>query len=163
MVVDLTEGSRVPREADAVVNVSTEPIPLAIMVADCVPIAIRGDRGYGVVHGGWRSLAAGIIPAACRLIGARQAWIGPHIRPCHYEVGDDVSRSFAASFPDAPAMDVQMDGSSRFDLGRAATWCLGSCGVEVAHMSQRCTFCSTDLYSYRRDGRTGRQAVVMWG
>ena len=42
----------------------TAGIALVVMVADCAPIALVGERAAGVVHAGWRGLVAGVVEEA---------------------------------------------------------------------------------------------------
>src|SRR3954451_15854928 len=55
--------------------VAVEPGPaLAILTADCAPIALVGDDGsYAAVHAGWRGLEAGVIATAVERLRAQGA------------------------------------------------------------------------------------------
>lgn len=147
-------------EAAADAIVADDPVPLAVMVADCVPIAVRGSGGFGVIHCGWRSLAAGIVERVTGLVSARQAWIGPAIGACHYEVGEEVIRALAGR-PVISVPSVEA-GKVRLDLGASVSELFEVLGVDVVYRSHSCTACESDLFSYRRSGVTGRQAVLMW-
>lgn len=153
-----SEGARSQkRSADAIV--ATGGSPIAVMVADCVPIAIEGEDSYAVVHGGWRSLASGIVEKTVGLMEARRAWIGPSIGPCHYEVGEEVVRALG----DRPVVASPSEtGKVNLDLAGTVCEVLTTLGVEVVYRSSSCTACAEDLFSYRRSGVTGRQAVLMW-
>ncbi len=137
------------------------PRPVAVLVADCVPVAIRGGTRTAVAHAGWRGLVSGVLEEALKALDddAPRAWIGPGIGPCHFEVGPGVPRSFAESYLGAPSFSV---GGRHFDLPAATRWVLRSNGVEVSDDPVPCTYCDQNFYSYRRDGVTGRQAVVAW-
>jgi YfiH family protein len=141
-------------EADA--HVVTEPgRPALVFVADCLPIALVGDGGVAMVHGGWRGLAEGIVAEAVReLGGARSAVIGPGIGACCYEVGDEVREAFPA----------ETHAGRHLDLKRAAARSLRRAGVADVQDVGLCTSCRGDLFfSHRRDqGVTGRQAGVTW-
>src|SRR5207247_7538429 len=54
---------------------------LAILTADCAPIALIGDNGvYGAAHGGWRGLLEGIVERTVdrmREAGAASVRAGP--------------------------------------------------------------------------------------
>ncbi|MDW8191070.1 MAG: polyphenol oxidase family protein [Pseudobdellovibrionaceae bacterium] len=71
---------------------------LVIRTADCLPIAVYclGEEPFfGILHAGWRGIAAGIIQECIRLIGTKRAnsiylHIGPHILWDSYEVSRDV-------------------------------------------------------------------------
>jgi hypothetical protein len=158
------------READVIVTQSAG-VPVAALAADCVPIALVGRRASGVVHAGWRGLAAGAIASGVAAVVAPggtpadvRAWIGPCIGPCHYEVGPEVAEAIARSAPRAPAFTTTGDGRTRFDLRAAARWLLGDAGATVVdHDDPPCTWCDDRFFSHRRDrGTTGRQAVLVW-
>lgn len=161
------------RDADALVT-GVPGVPVAMLAADCVPIALVGPAASGVVHAGWRGLAAGAIAsgvAAVRSAGpvgtdgqAVRAWIGPCIGPCHYEVGPEVPEQIAHAAPHAPEFIQTVDGATHLDLRAAARWLLADAGATVADADDPpCTWCDERFFSHRRDGRTtGRQAVVVW-
>ncbi|MDZ7791222.1 MAG: peptidoglycan editing factor PgeF [Xanthomonadales bacterium] len=141
---------------------------VAIQAADCLPILLA-DRSATVVagvHGGWRSLASGIIPemlSALPVDGADLlAWIGPGICGRCYQVGQDVREGFLAVDPDLADAFVEDGDRWLADLKWIAARQLHKAGVQVFDCG-RCTFeASGDFYSFRRDGRTGRMASVVW-
>lgn len=139
-------------EADALVT--AEPnLCLSVAVADCVPVALVGDREVGMVHSGWRGTLAGISgKAAHRVGGARvRAYIGPSIRRCCYEVSEELAAKFTAQFGDevVSGRHLSLQDAIRVDLERA--------GVEVDDLGL-CSGCRPDLfYSHRKQGPiTGR-------
>jgi purine-nucleoside/S-methyl-5'-thioadenosine phosphorylase / adenosine deaminase len=84
-------GSHIARglpPADA--SVSADPAAvLAILTADCAPVALVGPGVVGAVHAGWRGLAAGVVEAAVERMTemageAPAAVVGPCIHPCCY-------------------------------------------------------------------------------
>ncbi len=150
--------SRVPQtqEADGQVTANADLTPL-VQVADCLPVALAGDRGVAMLHCGWRGLAAGIVESGVEAVGATAAAIGPGIGPCCYEVGDEVLDSFAT------LGDGVADGRM-LNLPEVARRLLEASGVEQMEGAGTCTSCNPDLFfSHRRDhGRTGRQAGMVW-
>ena len=168
---DEAHEGRPTREGDAIVTRDTG-LPLAALAADCVPIALVGHAAAGVVHAGWRGLAAGAIASGVSAVGSAdrprtrgvRAWIGPCIGPCHYEVGPEVAEQVARSAAGAPAFTTTIGGTTRFDLRAAARWLLEAAGATVADTEEPpCTWCDERFFSHRRDGgRTGRQAVIVW-
>jgi hypothetical protein len=86
--------------ADADVLVTSSPgVTLAILVADCVPLALvdPAARVLAVVHAGWRGTAAGVVGAALDAMAdvggeaARvRAWVGPGVAAERYQVTDEV-------------------------------------------------------------------------
>jgi len=150
--------------ADALA-VTRQGLAVAVLTADCLPIAL-GSPGEGmlvVVHAGWRGLAAGVIDAALAVFdrpGGLHAAIGPAIGPCHYEVGEDVALAVAAGSASG-AVTERRDGRLFLDLPGTANRVLRAAGVRRIDRADLCTACEEDrFFSYRRDGVTGRQALV---
>lgn len=151
------------RDADAIVT-SAAGLPLAVMIADCLPIALQGEASSGVVHAGWRGLCSGVIDSAVEALAEPRprAWIGPSIGPCHYEVGREVVERFKSSYAGSPTFWEDGHRGIRFDLRAAARWVLRIAGAVVDDDDPPCTACDQRFYSYRRDGETGRQAGLVW-
>jgi polyphenol oxidase len=137
-------------EADGQV-ISDPGVAAIVLVADCLPVALAGPERVGVVHAGWRGLAAGVLEAGVEATGATCAAIGPGIGPCCYEVGDDVRAVFATS---ERTLDLKAIARSR----------LQAAGVGEVHDCGLCTSCDAErFFSHRRDrGVTGRQAGLAW-
>ena len=148
--------------------VTTRPgLGLLVLAADCVPAVLvaPGIGALAVVHSGWRGVsldAAGAAVAALVDLGANPSGIlarlGPSICPGCYEVSDQVRAEVAASAPPAAAQSAA--GTAAVDLAAGVVWQLRRRGVENIAVDRRCTFESEDLFSYRRDGRTGRHGVL---
>jgi YfiH family protein len=158
-------------EADAVI-VRTPDRPVAVLAADCVPIALAGDGVAGAVHAGWRGLCAGVIEAAVGRAAEHASsngltgWIGPCIGPCCFEVGPEVPAQFAERHPGAPDCTRRVQGRLHFDLRAASAWALEADGARVGgSLEVPCTMCDHRFFSHRRDspaGPTGRQALITW-
>lgn len=163
-------GGPPPRPPGDAVVLEEPGVAAAVLTADCVPVALHSTAAVAAVHVGWRGLCAGIVDRACEALGSTgsvtghpQAWIGPSIGVCHYEVGPEVPERFAETHPEAPDFTEEVDGSLRFDLREAVAWLLARAGVRLAGGTDvPCTFCDERFYSYRREGETGRQGVVVW-
>jgi YfiH family protein len=145
-----------PCDADGQVTTLAGSVPM-VLVADCLPVALAGTGAVGVIHCGWRGLAAGIVERGVDAASATHAVIGPGIGPCCYEVGDEVLAAFEPLGPGVA------DGAM-LDLRAVATRLLERAGVERIEVSEMCTSCNPELFfSYRRDGSlTGRQAGLVW-
>jgi YfiH family protein len=143
-------------EADGHATERPGLVPL-VFVADCLPVALAGERGVAMIHCGWRGMAAGIVQGGVEEVGATAAAIGPSIGPCCYEVGDEVREEFAG-LGDGVAQGRMLD------LREVARRLLAEAGVARAEISDLCTSCHPELFfSHRRDGgRTGRQAGLVW-
>jgi YfiH family protein len=145
-----------PREADGQVTSNPGLTPL-VQVADCLPVALAGDRGVAMLHCGWRGLAGGIVERGVAEVGATAAAVGPGIGPCCYEVGEEVLAAFAG-------LGDGVANGRMLDLPEAARRLLARTGVDAVDASDLCTSCNPELFfSHRRDaGRTGRQAGLAW-
>jgi YfiH family protein len=148
-------GSPIP-EVDGHVTTDLD-LALLVFVADCVPVALSGRGGAAMLHCGWRGLAAGIIERGAATIGATDAAIGPSIGPCCYEVGQEVLDAFAG-------LGSGVASGRMLDLPELARRLLLEAGVERVETAGLCTSCEPNLFfSHRRDdGRTGRQAGLVW-
>jgi YfiH family protein len=143
---------------------------LAILVADCLPVLISSADGevIGAAHAGWRGLAAGVLEATIAAIGAPAeelcAWLGPAIGPRHFEVGAEVRAAFVARDSGAAAgFSANQRGRWQCDLAWLARRRLRALGVTRVAGGESCTYAeSARYYSFRRDGRTGRMAALIW-
>lgn len=176
-------------EADAIVldargrSGQDGPLAAAIMVADCVPLALasRDGRLAAVVHAGRAGMLGGVLaatlgrladldPATARA-GGLLAAIGPSICGGCYEVSKEIHADVARREPSAavttrwgtPGVDVA--AGVRAQLARLRP------DVMLDDSAERCTYESADLFSHRRatheqahrgaPARTGRFAVVV--
>jgi YfiH family protein len=129
---------------------------LAVLSADCVLVLLAGPGGVAVAHAGWRGLVAGVIENAIGVVGATEAFAGPAIGPCCFEVGPEVIDAFEQRYPGA------VPDPRHVDLWAAAEAAAKGAGVSRVHTARICTSCHPSLFfSHRRDaGRTGRQALI---
>jgi hypothetical protein len=140
-------------------------VPLTVMVADCVPLVLasRAEEMLVAVHVGWRGLAAGIVPIALRCFTAPSrvsAAIGPSVGPCHYEVGNEVVDKVLTG-TEGKAVRTDDEPNPRLDLAGTVEAVLRGGGVPMVDRAEECTACEpARFFSHRRDGTTGRQAVV---
>lgn len=145
-------------------------VPLAVRVADCLPVLLADERGsvVAVAHAGWRGLAAGIVEAtvAATQAGADRliAWLGPAIGARAFEVGDDVRDAFRAADTGAHVHFVAVrPGKWLADLSGLARDRLARAGVRRIVAADRCTFSEPGrFFSYRRDRGRERMAAFVW-
>ncbi len=157
-------------EADAMVSASGHD-PMAVMVADCLPIVLAGFGPHGgpvagtaVVHAGRRGLTEGVVPAAVtglRRTGAVEirGWIGPAVCGRCYEVPAEMAAAVEAQVPGSRTTTKW--GSAGLDLAAGARSQLAGSGVEVEQVTG-CTMEEGRLFSYRRDQYAGRFAGLVW-
>lgn len=153
------------RPAADALEVESPGVPVAVLVADCLPIVLASseEQKAVVVHAGWRGLAADILGRAVSRFDrpARvAAAIGPAIGPCHYEVGEDVARAVdSGSF--AGAVWERRGDRVVLDLSATAERSLREAGLTAVERAGACTACQESrFFSHRRDGVTGRQAGI---
>ncbi|GGI95012.1 polyphenol oxidase family protein [Pseudarthrobacter scleromae] len=163
-VAVMDRGSGTP-EADAMVSRSQ---PLAVMVADCIPLLLAGTSADGpvlaAVHAGRPGVANGVIPSAVhtmKSLGAVdiRAWLGPSICGRCYEVPPVLRDEVAVAVP--ATWSETSWGTPALDLPAGARSQLEDAGVGVEYAGP-CTLETGSLYSYRRDSGTGRFAGVVW-
>ncbi len=168
--VTVVDGPR-PRPVPACdALVTTQPrLAVAVLVADCVPVLLADPVGNVVaaVHAGRVGARVGVLLAALetmRRLGARmervEALLGPSACGRCYEVPEQMQTEVEARLPGSACRTRQ--GTSGLDL-RAGLWHqLAAAGVAKVGVDPRCTIEESPLYSYRRDGVTGRLAAVTW-
>lgn len=104
VVVDRPDPVLLETTADGIIS-KTPGLVLAVRTADCVPVYFWDpvQKVAGIAHGGWKGVKTGIInqmlKAFEKAFGSRMAdlriAVGPSIRKCCYEVGNE----FLGYFP----------------------------------------------------------------
>jgi polyphenol oxidase len=145
-------------------HLAAEPgLLLAVSVADCVPVFMVDPetRAIGLLHAGWRGVAAGILEAGVEAMWDRfgvpaerlHLHLGPAISAGEYEVGPEVHEALGLAVPDGPeTLDLR-----RHLVERAAR--LGVPDAQVA----RSAICvrRDDRFFSHRGGDKGRQAAIL--
>ncbi len=162
-VVIIEAVSDEPPTADALVT-GIPGVALAVMVADCIPLLLTSKVAVAAVHVGRKGLMNDVALsaiAAMREIGAKEisAIIGPSICGSCYEVSEEIFSEVTARHPAAAAST--QTGTRSLDLPAALEKALVAEGVSLS-FEKGCTAEDPDLFSYRRDGVTGRQVGVVW-
>lgn len=163
---DAVEPAGPGRAGDADALVTSAPgLPLLVLVADCAPVALVAGGTIAAVHVGWRGLLAGIVPAAVELgrrrgEGPVRAVVGPCISATHYEFGARELHQLMRRFGPAVAGRTA-NGAAALDLRAAVRAALDEAGVGDHTDIDLCTYASDSHFSHRRDGVTGRQALII--
>jgi len=178
----------------------TPGLVLGVQTADCLPVILVDPKrkAVGAFHAGWRGTLRRIVEKGVgemrRNFGCEpkdlQAAIGPGIRQCCFEVGQEVRVQFEAQFAYAGKLfreikeldpvrekypmlflTARAPGHSELpvqlflDLAEANRLQLLDAGVVAKniHVSPLCTACRTDLlFSHRREkGVTGRMMAAV--
>ena len=101
-------------------------VALAIKVADCLPVTIVDPvrRVMANIHSGWRGAVQQITAATIDTLdksspfqpSAAWAWLGPSIRVCCFEVGEEVVQEFTRSYGDAARFVDRSHDKPHIDL-----------------------------------------------
>jgi hypothetical protein len=178
-------------------------ILLSVRTADCLPVLLVDPkhRAVAAVHAGWRGALARIVEKAVgemRRVYASEpqnlfAVLGPSIRACCYEVGEEVVEAFQRRFPRAdkffrkvteppalhskrrplsflnmqpPGHDSACAATIHLDLGAVAQDQLLAAGLAPHNVAavDFCTACRADLfYSYRKEGSRTGRTMAVIG
>jgi len=145
--------------ADALIT-GIPGINLAVQVADCIPLLLSSPEAVAAVHVGRKGLVNNISKKTLdvmRHMGATsiQALIGPSICGKCYEVSEEIYSAVVELHP----LSASRTRANTFalDLPAALREVLRSEGVEIIDHAI-CTVENQELFSYRRDAITGRQA-----
>lgn len=151
-----------------------------VMSADCLPVLICNRQGTGVaaIHAGWRGLVNGIVEQGVKkLLDASQCrpedilvWLGPAIGSQKFEVGNEVRQAFLKKSPEKDKKSIEqcfspLKKSNKYlaDIVQLARLRLLRQGVKNISGGDYCTYTQEDkFFSYRRDGKTGRMASLIW-
>jgi polyphenol oxidase len=166
--VDDPAGGQLAEPADASFT-DVPGLALAVLAADCLPVLLADPvaRVVGAAHAGREGMAAGVVPAlvsAMTTAGARpdrmRAVLGPAICGGCYEVPAQLRDRIAACVPAARCRTRA--GTPGLDISAGVASQLAGLGVAAVAADGRCTRESAELFSYRRDGPTGRFAALVW-
>ncbi|HEY9473868.1 MAG TPA: polyphenol oxidase family protein, partial [Mycobacteriales bacterium] len=148
---------------------ATPGLLLAVLAADCVPV-LMADPVAGVVaaaHAGRSGAAAGValrVLAAMVDLGAEpgrvEVLLGPAVCGRCYEVPAQMAEQIEAVLPTSACRTRR--GTTGLDLRAGMATQLLAHGVGSVVRDSRCTVEDDSLFSYRRDGVTGRHAGLVW-
>jgi hypothetical protein len=134
---------------------------LGVRTADCVPVFFWDavNRVAGIAHGGWKGVKDGIINQMLKIfekkcgtkMGDLRIAIGPSIRKCCYEVGNEFLGYFPGFYKGKDA------SKGRLDLVGVIKSRLLKRGVLESHIQDTglCTVCENKkFFSYRMEAQT---------
>jgi YfiH family protein len=169
-VVDAVPGPGEPDRPGTDAAVTVLPaVALAVLTADCVPVLLADPLAgvVGAAHAGRVGAAGGVLGATLTAmvgLGARvgncEALLGPAVCGACYEVPAAMRDEVEGALPGSATRTRR--GTPGLDLRAGLRRQLAGLGVARVGVDPRCTVEDPDLYSYRRDGRTGRLAAVTW-
>jgi YfiH family protein len=138
-------------------------LPLAVMVADCIPLLLISKEAVAAIHVGRAGLVNQIALKAVhmmRTIGAIDihAVLGPSICGACYEVPFQMQQEVIQQHPRAFA--TTRKGTPGLDLPKALIADLASTGITY-EASPICNYEDQMYFSHRRQNPTGRFAGVV--
>jgi len=156
----------------------TPNVVSVVMTADCLPILVTDSQGTCVaaIHAGWKGLADNIVSKTIQSMPVNpqklMAWIGPAISKNNFEVGQDVLDAFLNKSAERNEnsdiysyFEAKKESKGKYlaDLPGLVNRELNQLGVSQVYQSGLCSYDDEEhFYSYRREGKTGRMASVIW-
>ncbi len=160
-------GEHAGAQADGALT-TVPNVPVAVLTADCAPLALVSSAGLAVLHCGWRGVVAGIVERASEQLsrrGARPvaAVLGPCIHAGAYEFSAGDLKPITNQF----GIGVQSEtrtGKPALNLpALVAQACRQQGWEELTPISGEPTCTSGPSYfSHRTRADTGRQTMVGW-
>ncbi len=143
-------------EGDAIFTFDKN-IFLGVRTADCVPILITNKNAdfVGVIHGGWRGSVNKITYKFLQKIialGIKSKEIliaiGPHIKVCCYEVGEEVIEKLKINFENFEKFLLFKNGKVFLDLEKLNYYQALELSVPLENIwiSKECTCCLNEFY-----------------
>lgn len=157
---------------------------IGIVTGDCLPIVIYDQISHaaGIVHAGWKGLAAGILQVAVQKIieklhvsaSTLEMYVGPAARPCCYEVQQDFIERFKG-YENNPMIfkrsagvltqeGIEKNAKIYFDSRAFIIDIARSLGIDEEKIYTRynvCTICDLSFCSYRRQKERARRQISM--
>lgn len=178
------------QDADALIT-HESGIGLAIMTADCVPIALFSEPAknsqIACVHAGWQGLTKGILRSTHEQFDHKniKAVIGACISQANYEIDKILAHHIIKSVSDQHLVSLSADelyqeiiqevngknngeqaDKCQIDLVKLTKLQLAHLGIELIHHDVLCSYDTPNLYSYRQQTHahqphTGRMATII--
>jgi len=158
-IVNKKDRGKIIKRHDALITAEKDVL-LAITIADCIPIYFYALKPgiVGLAHAGWQEIKLGVASWTVRKLKEKfnikpseiEAYLGPHIRSCHFEVKKDV----ALAFKEHKKAVIKRNNKLFISLSGIIKEQLIKSGLKLDNIkiSQECTYCLKDKYfSYRRD------------
>lgn len=156
-------GTYIPNSDSLITNHAN--LFLSITASDCMPVYFcdSKQRAVGIAHAGWRGLVDGLLERVVEQMvevfqsrpGDLLVLLGSHIRVCHFEIKEDVSRQLDSEHVESH------NGCLFGNLSREAQARLMKSGVQTILDSSVCTMCESDrLYSSRHDKKDPLEGAV---
>jgi YfiH family protein len=131
-------------------------LALVVKTADCMPVLIRDLNSIAAVHIGWRGLTNNIFHKTLELLQETelQVSIGPHARSCCYEVKQDVAVLL-------PNLIETKDKKMYLNQAKSIENFCNENKIKI-DVSDICTICDDNFFSFRENNTQERQISFIW-
>lgn len=160
-IVNIYDGT--VREGDALIT-SDRNVAIGVFTADCVPVLIydKVKQVCAAIHSGWKGTYNHITGKTIEILKSKYhccmedlyVYIGPHIRECCYQVGEELIEKFSL---DETYKGLKIIEENRLNLSNCIKAQCSNKGINLEHINDvhLCTFCSEEkkgvkLHSYRK-------------
>ena len=131
-------------------------LALVVKTADCMPVMIRDLNSIAAVHIGWSALTNNIFHKTLELLQETelQVSIGPHARSCCYEVKQDVAVLL-------PELIEIKDKKMYLNQAKSIENFCNENKIKI-DVSDICTICDDNFFSFRENNTQERQISFIW-
>lgn len=154
-----------PPQCDALWT-SDRHVALGIKIADCLPVTLMDGDVIANIHSGWRGTVQRVTTVTLETIERETsfdpksacAYLGPAIRGCCFEVGEEVAVQFPERFLD------RTHAKPHVDVAALTTDLLRQSGFAPQRIfdSGLCTRCDGSIFhSYRQEGKGGGRNLAI--
>ncbi len=171
------EYSIFPKELENVDGLLTNKanITFSLSYADCTPIFLYDyeKNVIGNIHSGWQGTLKGIGKIAVREMKEKYncnpknilCFLGPHIKKCHFEVGEDVAKQFKEKYSDMENIIEYIGKKDNEDKYRIDTTRININLMQEEGLSKQniidsgiCTVCNKEImHSFRANRKRSRK------
>ena len=159
-------------EGDALVT-RRKNLALGVLTADCYPLIIAEpeEKIIAIAHCGRAGILKGIVENTLNAFfqkGGKKENIfialGPGICSRHYQVDEEIIEQVKSHYPDYFSQVCRKGSQSwHLDLKSLILKIILSSGIpqQNIEISELCTYEDKEFFSYRREGKTGRQLSLV--
>lgn len=152
-------SSFVRQKADAIVTNALHQ-KIAVRVADCNAIALMGKTYFSIIHAGRKGLQSDILGKTLEIFKEKweeeiRMFIGPSIRACCYEVGQEFENYFDKKYLQVRWEKLYLDMIAIIADTASKYWIQ----KENITISPKCTYSCKEYFSYR-GGDTNARMIV---
>ncbi len=160
--IEILNDAKMPPTCDGIIT-DKPNLALCVLVADCIPLLLYDGKNkvIGAIHAGRAGVFGKIATKALNELSNNygtksfqvRAILGPSIKQCCYELGGDILKFAKENYP----LHLK---NNHLDIRGILINELEKLGVEILDLNT-CTCCDKNLFSYRRDKITGRNAGII--